>query len=124
MDTTRNHLIALHKAIIDAERLRLEQLEGRITGAEMLQRLIADDRFTWLRPLTELIVRLDEEAEVGACLGLARQMLVPAEGDGDRFQTEYARLLQESPDVVLAHASAIRALRRDSPSPVAVTLGA
>ena len=116
IENARHSLIALHKAIIDAERLDLEKLEGRLSGGEMLQRLITDDRFTWFRALTELIVRFDEILEsdirddVTECLALARQLLTPAEGDGNLFRKKYARLLQESPEVVLAHASALRAL--------------
>ncbi|MDB4957188.1 MAG: uncharacterized protein JWO36_4757 [Myxococcales bacterium] len=115
IENARHHLIALHKAIIDAERLNLERLEGRLTGGEMLQRLVTDARFNWLHALTELIVRLDEMLEsdtgedVDACLALALRLLTP-EGDADPFRKEYARLLQESPDVVLAHASATRSL--------------
>ena len=43
--------------------------------------------------------------------GLRSGAWVTPEGDADPFRTEYARLLQESPDVVLAHASAVGALR-------------
>jgi hypothetical protein len=91
-------------------------LEGRLTGAEMLRRLTTDERFRWLHALSELIVRLDENLEsaaaeeVAACFVLALELLTP-EGDADPFRTEYARLLQESCDVVLAHASAVGALR-------------
>ena len=111
----RHHLLALHKAIIEAERVDLERLEGRVTGATMLQRLVTDNRYNWLRGLTELIVRLDELLEsetsedASECIALAIRLLTP-EGEANPFRTEYARLLQQSPDVVLAHAAAIRAL--------------
>jgi hypothetical protein len=115
VENARHHLIALHKAIIDAERLNLERLEGRLTGAEMLRRLISDERFSWLGALTGLIVRFDEVSEsdggedVADCF-VAAARLLELEGEVDPFRTEYARLLQESPEVVLAHASAKRAL--------------
>jgi len=119
IQNARPHLVALHKAIIDAERLELERLEGRVTGAEMLHRLVTDARFTWLHALSELIVRLDEISEsdtpedADACFALADRLLTP-EGASDPFRVEYAGLLQHSPDVVLAHASARRALARPS----------
>jgi len=63
IEHARHQLIALHKAIIDAERVNLERMEGRLTGAEMLRHLITNERFNWLHALTELIVRLDEILE-------------------------------------------------------------
>jgi hypothetical protein len=127
VEPARHQLIALHKAIIDAARTSLERLEGRVTGAEMLRRLITDDRFVWLHALTELIVRFDESLDsdtgrdVADCVARALQLLRPAEQDATPFRKEYARLLQESPDVVLAHASAIGALSSvSSPSMLAI----
>jgi hypothetical protein len=105
-ERARHHLLALHKAIIDAERSDVERLDGRLTGGEMLRRLITDERFSWLRPLTDLIVRLDEPDSLAA----ARRLLRP-DGTTEPFDTHYARLLQDSPDVVMAHAAAIRALQ-------------
>jgi hypothetical protein len=102
IQNTRDHLIALHKAIIDTERTNLERLEGRLSGGEMLQRLITDERFGWLRALTELIARFDDPDNDVDPRGELRELLAP--GDAP-FQREYARLLQESPDVVLAHAA-------------------
>ena len=54
--------------------------------------------------------RPQPETVISDPIALARQLLTPAEGDGNPFRKEYARLLQESPEVVLAHASALRAL--------------
>ncbi|HEY5952178.1 MAG TPA: hypothetical protein VIV40_42060 [Kofleriaceae bacterium] len=117
LQTARHRLIALHKAIIDAERVDLERVEGRLTGGAMLQRLVSDSRFAWLRALSEVIVRFDEllEAETlddaEGCITTALRLLTPGEGVADAFHTEYARLLQDSPDVVMAHAAATGALR-------------
>jgi len=119
IETVRHQLLALHKAIIDAERIDVERIEGRLTGNQMLDRLLTDTRFAWLYPLTELIVRLDEllEADAGdvvdAHFALTVRLLT-YEGDPDPFRTEYARLLHQSPEVTMAHASVMRALTGSS----------
>ncbi len=57
----RMGLVSVHKALIDAERQRYERLHGRIpTPHDALRLVIHDPWFDWLRPLAELIVRLDE----------------------------------------------------------------
>ncbi len=101
--TNRDHLIALHKAIIDAERINIERLDGRLTGGEMLKRLITDEQFAWLSPLTEIIARFDDPDDVTDKRAAALAWL-------ESIDAPYARLLQESPDVVMAHAATLRSL--------------
>jgi hypothetical protein len=118
-DVARHALLALHKSIIDAERDAIEQAEGRKpTPGELLQRLVTDPRLAWLSALTALIVRLDEAMEPdatespSAVVAFAVDLLTPgAEETTHVFKTGYARMLQASPDVVLAHRAAMLALR-------------
>jgi hypothetical protein len=120
VDTARHALLTLHKSIIDAERDALEQTEGKkLTPAELLQLLVNDPRLSWLNALTALIVRLDEAMEPDATeppdtvVAFAVDMLTPgAEESSDVFKKGYARMLQASPDVVLAHRNAMIALAR------------
>lgn len=118
-DHARHALLALHKSIIDAERDAIEQAEGKKpTPNQLLQRLVSDPRFAWLNALTSLIVRLDEAMEAdasespAAVVAYAIDLLTPGEEESTHaFKIGYARMLQESPHVVLAHRTAMLALR-------------
>ena len=59
----RAPLLALHKSLVDAERREYERQYGRLENAEFLQVLMAGPQFSWLKPLTALIVRLDQALE-------------------------------------------------------------
>ena len=117
--TLRHALLRLHKALVDSERVTYERVQGRVaTKGELLQLVIHDSWFVWLRPVSELIVRLDgllegDDATIiaegaGVTTGI-RQLLTPAEG-GPGFATHYFEALQRDPAVVLAHAEVMRAL--------------
>ena len=56
----RRTLLELHKALIEKERAEYEKSHGPVSAGEMLQLLIRDDQFSWLHPISELIVRVDE----------------------------------------------------------------
>jgi hypothetical protein len=86
-----------------------------------LQLVLGDAWFAWLRPLSQLTVKLDELMEEGgassrtniiALLTSARTLLTPTE-EGEGFGKQYYDALQREPDVVLAHA-AVTALLRQS----------
>jgi hypothetical protein len=106
-------LLQLHKAVLDAERFRFERARGRrIEGpAEALRLALEHDAFAWLRPLSELIVQLDtrlaEEAELNATdvvdLVAQARALLQRSGGGPVFHDAYRRLLQDAPEVVVAH---------------------
>jgi hypothetical protein len=76
-----------------------------------LQLLIHDPWFGWLRPLSELVVQIDERldadeptraSEAKALIDQVKSLLRPSEG-GDVFQENYHAALQQTPDVVIAH---------------------
>ena len=59
--SVRQHLLDLHKALLDAERAEYERMAGSATPpAALLQMLITDPRFAWLRCISRLIVGMDE----------------------------------------------------------------
>lgn len=109
----------MHRAVLEAERVAYERAFGRVDGGgAFLQLLINDPWFAWLRPLSELIVQIDEWLEIEeqaaagsgeALLAQLRDRLRPVEG-GTEFQRRYHRLLQEEPSVVMAHAAARKLL--------------
>jgi hypothetical protein len=113
----RHELLALHKALIDAARVEIERVDGRLDANQMLDHLLNDDRLAWIRPLSELIVAFDEllesETPLDAAPYVARAVILltyDSTADAGPFATEYARLLHEVPEVTMAHAATMRAL--------------
>lgn len=113
-------LLRLHKALLDGERVTYERVHGRIpTNGAFFQLVLGDAWFAWLRPLSQMMARLDElaegkevadRAEITALIASVRTLLTPSE-EGDGFGRHYYDALQREPDVGLAHA-AVRALLR------------
>ena len=111
LDELRVALLHLHKVLLEIERAAYEKIHGRVSAGELLRLVIQEKRFAWLRPVSEIIVQIDElldgEAPVdeAAARRLSRQtrdLLVPAE-TGGAFAGNYHRALQGTPDAVLAH---------------------
>ncbi|HTE43845.1 MAG TPA: hypothetical protein VK636_01265 [Gemmatimonadaceae bacterium] len=109
----RKSLLRLHKTLLDAERVRYERVNGRIEGGGiLLQLVIHDPWFGWLRPLSALVVQIDERldadeptrvSEAKALIDQVKALLRPSEGGEDVFQENYHAALQQTPDVVIAH---------------------
>ncbi len=112
-------LLRLHKALLENERENYERLHGRIeTNYKFLDLLMRDPWFDWLHRLSELVVQMDEMLDgdeppaadsVSGVIDQARVLLVPAEV-GPEFQRKYFSALQNSPDVVVTHAEAVKLL--------------
>jgi hypothetical protein len=119
LESVRMSLLRLHKKLLDAERHAYEKEHGRIeTGSALLQLVINDPYFAWLRKLSELVVEIDERLEgeepmtdsgVRAMLDQIREMVQPSPR-GDTFQQNYDRVVQGDPDVVIAHVELTRVL--------------
>jgi len=113
-------LLALHKALVDSERVTYEATVGKIQSSNhFLQLLTTDPWFAWLQPLSQLIVVIDEamDAEeplkgkdVDALVKQIGTLLAPSE-ESEGFGRHYFEALQRDPDVVLAHA-AVAKLRK------------
>jgi hypothetical protein len=113
LNDARLGLLALHKVLLDFERIRYERTHGRVeTTGSFLQLAIHDPQFAWLRPISELVVQIDEllvseepgaEVDADTVMNQARKLL-RADENGDDFQRQYHRALQDSPEVVMAHA--------------------
>ncbi|MFN8579470.1 MAG: hypothetical protein U0163_00625 [Gemmatimonadaceae bacterium] len=123
----RRALIHLHKTLLDAERMRYERLNGRVEGGgTMLQLLLHDPWFAWLRPLSELIVQIDERLDddqpatvdqASALVAQVRTLLRPNEGSDDVFEENYFAALQQTPDVVMAHRSVTLLIKPSNAEP-------
>lgn len=118
-DPLRDALLALHKALVDAERVSYEQTIGAIQSPNhFLNLLTSDPWFAWLHPLSQLIVTMDElmdEKEPGtvadreSLLNQIRLLLVPSES-GEGFSKHYFDAMQRDSDVLLAHAQVTKLL--------------
>lgn len=112
-------MLALHKALVDSERVSYEQTIGAIQSPNhFLNLLTSDPWFAWLHPLSQLIVTMDEAmdekepwtaADKEALLNQIRLLLIPSEY-GDGFSKHYFDAMQRDPDVVLAHAQVTKLL--------------
>lgn len=111
----REALLNLHKTLVDSERISYEQTVGTIPSSNhFLQLLTNDPWFAWLRPLSMLIVTMDQAidnkrqplTEAGAVelVQEARRLLIASE-EGDGFPKHYFDALQRDPEVVFAHAA-------------------
>jgi hypothetical protein len=120
VDNLSRALLRLHKALLDDERVSYERVHGRIpSNGAFLQLVLEDAWFAWLRPLSQLIVKLDEVgkedkppdgADAPTLIASIRTLLTPSE-EGNGFGRHYYEALQREPDVVLAHAAVRRLLQ-------------
>jgi hypothetical protein len=110
----REALLALHKAVLLAERRSLEGVHGRLSHAEFLQIVQDPVRYGWLKPFTGLLLDFDAPADERPpdeeLLERARVLLSPPRGQTP-FGRRYLSLMQREPALVLAHADATRRLR-------------
>lgn len=116
----RHRLLALYSALIAAERLTYERIHGQVGSTNELLRLVLNDPwFTWLCPVLDLILRIDQllnddafdisPENVEHLVDEVRTLTRPSiEGDG--FERAYYEALHRAPDVVLAHFKVTRAL--------------
>ena len=116
----RVSLLGLHKALILAEQVTYERVHGRIGSPdELLQLVLNDPWFTWLYPMLDLLLRIEQLLNDDAfditleniehLVAEVRTLTRPSiEGDG--FERAYYEALQRTPDVLLAHFQVTRVL--------------
>ena len=124
LEKVRLALVALHKALVDSERIGYEQTMGTIPSPNhFLQLLMKDPWFAWLQPLSQLIVSMDEaldakeppaDATVEALLKETWILLAPSE-TGEGFSRHYFNALQRDPNVIFAHAEATKLFGQRNP---------
>jgi len=121
LEEVRQALLALHKAIVDSERITYEKTVGAIQSPNhFLQLLTGDPWFAWLQPFSQLIVSMDEALDpkeqltatiIDAALKQTRLLLTPSESS-EGFARHYFDALQRDPDVVIAHGEVMKLLGR------------
>ncbi|HEY2732401.1 MAG TPA: hypothetical protein VGI70_00370 [Polyangiales bacterium] len=110
LETIRSALLALHKALLEVVRREHERTHGRLPPQQFLDALIRDPALSWLRPLTTLLVAIDEADDL-ASIVTELQQLLGASSTPDEFQQRYAAALQASPELAYEHGALMRALR-------------
>ena len=130
VDELRHSLLDLHKALLDAQRIRYERDHGRIgTSNEFLGLVLEHPAFAWLRTLSALIARFDEWIEEQAeqfpseddLPGMidALRSLVEADGKHEVFSKPYWEIVNDVPAVLIEHVKLWRLLEsaRSSSNP-------
>ena len=113
LSALREKLLNLHKALLDSERTSYELTHGPIASpGAFLQLLINDARFAWLRPVTTLIVQIDEtlaaknppasSRDFEHLIEDIRALLSPSREENS-FWKRYSGTLQRDPGVAVLH---------------------
>ncbi len=120
----RHRLLELHRALIEAQRLAFEKNHGVLSASALLDRLINHSDFAWLKPMTTLIVEIDEMLD-GAAKGNADEAKACIEqldklfGTGaplNAFQTRFYEIIETHPDIAALHATLTGLLKTLHPS--------
>ncbi|MDJ0616837.1 MAG: hypothetical protein QNJ63_08840 [Calothrix sp. MO_192.B10] len=108
----RIQLLRLHKALLEYERATYEQLHGRIpSNGEFLRLVLEHEWFSWLRPISQFIVQIDEELSAKEPITLnaatellqtAHSLLQPAE-EGSTLEMRYHQAIQRDVDIAFMH---------------------
>lgn len=111
-------LLPLHRALIEAARAEYTSSIAPVGGPTHLLQLLNDDPFfAWLKPLTGVIVEIDEMSRVDFEKPQVEALLTRVRGifgaDADSaFGSRYLPLLQRDVDVAIAHAAIRQILAR------------
>jgi hypothetical protein len=109
----RETLLTLHKALLDSERTSYEIAHGPIASpGAFLQLVINDAWFSWLRPVTGLIVQIDEtiaakkppasSRDFERLIEDMRALLSPSR-EVNGFWKRYSGAVQRDPAVAVLH---------------------
>jgi hypothetical protein len=112
-------LIPLHRALINGARddysLAQESSTGPVTPTQLLGLINDDPFFAWLKPMTALIVDIDEMArrdferpDVDDVVSRVERMI--GVSPDEFFAERYVPLLQREVDVAIGHAAVRQAL--------------
>jgi hypothetical protein len=112
-------LLHLHKVLLEWERTGYERIHGRQSSHDLLNVILSDPQFAWLRPMSQLIVRIDEflsaktppmRNDVEAIVSDVRALTTPNE-TGNTYERRYYMALQEQPDAIFAHRDLIKLVK-------------
>lgn len=110
-------LLPLHRALIEAAKDDYAFAVAPVKPSQLLQLLTDDPFFAWLKPVTSLIVDIDEmsrtdfEAADVAAIADRVDRLFGSKAE-DAFSAQYVPMLQRSVDVAIGHAALRKAITR------------
>jgi hypothetical protein len=117
----RVRLLHLHQTLLEMERKSYERTHGRVNSGELLQLVLNNEQFAWLRIISTLVVQIDEmldadepasAADMISLIASGRQLLTTS--DNQEFQRSYQAALQNEPEVVMAHSALTRLFQQNS----------
>src|SRR5438874_5056033 len=117
----RHALLRLHKTLLDWERAAYERVHGRQSSNALLDALLQDPQFAWLRPISQLVVRIDEmleddvppgDKDLEVVLAHVRDLTRPDE-TGNAYEQRYFAALQQNPDAVFAHRDVVALVKKE-----------
>ena len=110
-------MVRLHGLLLDRERQAYERRHGAIPPGSLFNLLLHDPQFAWLRALSGMVARIDEQVDAdGPLVPEAVERLfreayrLLKSDDRSAFHDKYLDALQDSPDVVMAHADVSKVL--------------
>jgi hypothetical protein len=115
--------LPLHRALIDAAKDDYAFGVAPVKPSQLLQLLNDDPFFEWLKPLTSLIVDIDEMSRIDfepsevAAIAERVDRLFGANAE-DAFAAHYIPMLQRSVDIAVGHAAVRKAAARLKQSPL------
>lgn len=117
----RGVLLRLHKALLESERVAYEQSYGQIPSkGEFFQLVIGHEWFSWLRPISQFIVQIDEtlSSKEPVTLEQANELLEEARSllsfeEGTAPQKRYNDAIQGDPDIAFLHTEVSKLLTTD-----------
>ena len=120
----RSELLRLHKALLESERVLYEKSNGPIANkGEYFRLVINDQAFSWLRPISQFIVQIDELMDLrkkdtvdpesaAILLEKARLMLKPNENSSTPLGERYFMAIQRDANIAVMHADIAEKLRQ------------
>jgi hypothetical protein len=118
-----SRLLRLHGVLLDRERRAYEDRHGSVPSRQLFDLVLYDGQFSWLRSLSAMIANLDalvdsdEPISPENVRSVFREVYVLLKsGESGDFQAKYIVALQDSPDVIMAHAAVSRVLSDAGPA--------
>jgi hypothetical protein len=121
LQEVRSAFLRLHKALLDSERRLYEQFYGRIpSSGEFFRLVIGHEWFSWLRPMSQFIVRVDETLsakepvtleQANELLETARMLNHPSE-DGTPPEQRFFYAIQRDPNIAIIYVEVAELLAR------------